>query len=110
MGEYLASIGPDDLVILFGLRRRIAKNDQIRSSVIRSGAAFSYITDESVPPEQDAAWHFRCHTESAGPLFSHTSVMALLNLITNRAIELAGAEGRTRLQHIESCNDAVGEL
>lgn len=110
MGEHLASLHPDDVVILFGVRRRVAQMDKILSGVEKSGSKLAYITDESEPLRKGADWHFRCITESSGPLFSHVGVMALLNLVANRTIDAAEDNGRRRLASIEAANDLLGEL
>jgi len=110
MGEHLAGIQSNDLVILFGLRRRVSQFEDIRASIINSNAKLVLITDESMPVYKHADWHFRCTTQSSGPLFSHVGVMALLNLISNITISSAGEEGRKRLALIESSNDLLGEL
>lgn len=110
MGENLADIKRDEIVILFGLRRRVAQFDSILTSISQSGAKLVLISDESMPVYQDAHWHFRCSTQSSGPLFSHVGVMALLNLIANRTIDAAGETGRKRLASIEALNDFFSEL
>lgn len=110
MGEYLASVKPQDVVIVFGLRRRISGMDTMLSLIAKSKAKVSYITDEGVPFKRDVDWHFRCHTVSSGPLFNHVAVAGLCHLITNRTIELAGKQGRARLRDIEALNDSLGEL
>ncbi|MCI5078222.1 MurR/RpiR family transcriptional regulator [Oricola sp.] len=110
LGESLASIRPDDCVVLFGLRRRIAQTDTILDQIAASGAKLLYVTDEGVEPDRRPRWHFRCHTAASGPLFSHVSVMAVCHLIAMRAIELAGGKARARLRAIETMNDQLGEL
>ncbi|QEN91133.1 MurR/RpiR family transcriptional regulator [Labrys sp. KNU-23] len=110
LGEYLASIAADDVVVVFALRRRIAKLDDILAAIERRGAKLLYITDEGAPLRSSAQWHFYCQTLAPGPLFNHTSVMALCHLITTRAIEKAGAAGRRRLRDIETFGDALEEL
>jgi DNA-binding MurR/RpiR family transcriptional regulator len=110
MGEYLASIKPQDVVIVFGLRRRISSMDTMLALIHKSKAKTAYITDEGVPFNREVAWHFRCHTVSSGPLFNHVAVAGLCHLVTNRTIELAGKQGRTRLRDIEALNDSLGEL
>ncbi|OYR21726.1 MurR/RpiR family transcriptional regulator [Brucella thiophenivorans] len=110
MGEYIASIKPDDLVIVFGLRRRIAKMDEILETIEKRGAKLLYITDEGAPFRTSAQWHFQCQTLAPGPLFNHVSVMALCHLLTTRAIEKVGANGRKRLRAIETFGDALEEL
>jgi DNA-binding MurR/RpiR family transcriptional regulator len=110
MGEHLAGLRSGDIVVLFGVRRRVAQMGSILSGVERSGAKLVYITDESEPFRKGADWHFRCVTDSSGPLFSHVGVMALLNLIANRTIDAAEDGGRKRLASIEAANDFLGEL
>ncbi|OCP19429.1 MULTISPECIES: MurR/RpiR family transcriptional regulator [unclassified Ensifer] len=110
LGEHLVSFTPDDVVIVFGLRRRIALMDALLNQVEKSGARLLYITDEGVPFLSQAEWHFRCQTLAPGPLFNHVSVMALCHLLTTRCIETAGVTGRNRLRGIEALNDALEEL
>lgn len=110
LGEHLVSFTADDVVIVFGLRRRIALMDALLGQVERSGARLLYITDEGVPFLSQAEWHFRCQTLAPGPLFNHVSVMALCHLLTTRCIETAGVTGRNRLRGIEALNDALEEL
>lgn len=110
LGEHLASIRRDDVVILFGLRRRVAQTEAILAAALGAGARVAYITDEGVGPRADVDWHIRCRTGSPGPLFSHVSVMGVLNLVANRTIAAAGETGRRRLAAIESANDSLGEL
>lgn len=110
LGEHLVSFTPDDVVIVFGLRRRIALMDALLGQVEKSGARLLYITDEGVPFLSQAEWHFRCQTLAPGPLFNHVSVMALCHLLTTRCIETAGVTGRNRLRGIEALNDALEEL
>ena len=110
LGEHLVSLRPGDVVLVFGLRRRVAQMETILSAIGRAGARLYYLTDEGVTRRQGAEWHFQCHTSSAGPLFSHVAVMAVLNLIANRTIEIAAEAGRLRLSGIESLNDLLNEL
>lgn len=110
LGEHLASITDDDCVVVFGLRRRVATTDSLLDFLHATKAPIAYLTDEGVEPDRRVRWHFRCHTEATGPLFSHVSVMALIHLIAMRTIDLAGGKGRVRLRRIEAANDTLGEL
>ena len=109
-GEHLASLSPDDVVIFFGLRRRVSQTEALLDQIGRSGARLLFVTDESAEYETRSQWHFRCQTLAPGPLFNHTAVMALCHLLIMRCIEIAGAPGRTRLRNIEALNDALDEL
>ncbi len=110
LGEHVVSISDKDLVILFGLRRRVSRIAEIIAIVKKTKAKFLYITDEGVEKNRSADWHFRCETQAPGPLFSHVSVMALCHLLITRAIELADNNGRKRLTSIEVANDSLDEL
>ncbi len=110
LGEYIASFNSADVVVVFALRRRIAKMDALLSAIEKSGAKLLYITDEGAPFRSSAHWHFMCQTLAPGPLFNHVSVMALCHLMITRAIEHAGAPGRKRLRDIETAGDFLQEL
>ncbi|MFD2651629.1 MurR/RpiR family transcriptional regulator [Brucella rhizosphaerae] len=110
LAEYIAAIAPGDLVIVFALRRRIAKMDDILSVIEKRGAKLLYITDEGAPFRSSAQWHFYCQTLAPGPLFNHVAVMGLCHLLATRSIEKAGVAGRKRLRDIEALGDALVEL
>ncbi|MBB3773464.1 DNA-binding MurR/RpiR family transcriptional regulator [Angulomicrobium tetraedrale] len=110
LGEHLVSVAPEDLVIVFGLRRRVARIGLILDQVQKSGARLLYITDEGESFLPSATWHLRCQTLAPGPLFSHVSVMAVCHLLATRCIERAASAGRIRLRGIEAINDALEEL
>ncbi|MCP5280497.1 MAG: MurR/RpiR family transcriptional regulator [Rhodoferax sp.] len=110
LGEHLASLQREDMVVVFGLRRRIARMPLLLAEIQRSGAQLLYITDEGVPFQTGAAWHFRCQSLAPGPLFNHVPVMAVCHLLATRAIEHAGTAGRRRLRGIEALNDSLEEL
>lgn len=110
LGENLAALTSEDIVILFGLRRRVSQFDTLLDVIGRSDAKLVLISDESLSTYNKADWHFRCSTLSSGPLFSHVGVMFLLNLIINRTIEAAGEQGRKRLATIECLNELLKEL
>ena len=110
MGEHVARMTDHDVVVLFGLRRRIAGFSDLRRAIAEAGPRIALVTDEGMAVDRDARWHFRCATRSSGPLFSHVAVMALVDLITNRTIDLAAESGRHRLRRIEGYNDLLREL
>jgi DNA-binding MurR/RpiR family transcriptional regulator len=110
LGEHVVSIAGNDVVVFFGLRRRIARNNLLLDEIEKTGAKLLYITDEGAPYRSSATWHFRCQTLAPGPLFNHVGVMAVCHLLATRAIEIAGSQGRVRLRGIESLNDSLEEL
>ncbi|NTF33818.1 MurR/RpiR family transcriptional regulator [Rhizobium skierniewicense] len=110
LGEHLVSIMPDDVVVFFGLRRRISGMDMILEQIEKARPRFLYVTDEGAPLLGSATWHIYCQTLAPGPLFNHTAVMALCHLIITRCLEKAHVTGRSRLRAIEAINDSLDEL
>lgn len=110
LGEHLVSLTPQDVAIVFGLRRRIARMNLVLDQIGKSSAKLLYVTDEGESFHAGATWHLRCQTLAPGPLFSHVSVMAVCHLIATRCIECAATAGRKRLRGIEAINDDLEEL
>lgn len=110
MAEHIAAIQPGDCVVVFALSRRIRAMDAILSALIQTGGQVVLITDEGVSRQADVAWHLQCATLAPGPLFSHVSVMLLIQLLATRIIELSGPDGRRRLSSIEVLHDRLNEL
>ena len=111
--EYMANnyIDPETSERL-GVKRglRNADGTGVVAGITSISNVHGYLTDEGVAHRSTATWHFRCQTLAPGALFNHVSVMAVCHLITTRAIERAGAAGRTRLRGIERFGDTLEEL
>lgn len=110
MAEHIAAIRPGECVVVFALSRRIHAMDAIVSAIIQTGAKVAVIADEGMDRRADAGWHLQCATLAPGPLFSHVSVMLLIQLLATRVIELSGPDGRKRLSGIEVLHDKLHEL
>jgi DNA-binding MurR/RpiR family transcriptional regulator len=110
MGEHIAAVTADDCVVVFALSRRIRGMDGILAELVRTGARVALISDEGMARHADVTWHLHCATLAPGPLFSHVSVMLLIQLLASRMIELSGPEGRRRLSNIEMLHDRLNEI
>lgn len=110
MAEHIAAIRPEDCVVIFALSRRIQAMEAILSAIVDTGARIALITDEGMARRDDVQWHLHCATIAPGPLFSHVSVMLLIQLLATRLIELSGPEGRKRLSGIEVLHDRLHEV
>jgi DNA-binding MurR/RpiR family transcriptional regulator len=110
LGEYLPTIARGDCVVIFGLNRRIAGLNAILDTLIGAGARVAYITDQPRPPAKPPQWLFRCETTGPGPLYDHSAVMALCDLVATRVLQLAGRSGRRRLTAIEMAHEAFVEI
>lgn len=110
MAEHITAIRPGDCVVVFALSRRIRAMEAILQALVQTGAKVVLITDEGMARRSDVDWHLHCATLAPGPLFSHVSVMLLIQLLATRLIELSGPEGRKRLSSIEVLHDRLTEL
>lgn len=110
LGEHVAGLGTGDVAVVFALRRRVTITDELIRKAKDAGAQVFLITDEGADPRVDVDLHIRCQTQSNGPIFNHTSVMAMCHRLLSLTIDEAGNQGRARLQKIESLNDAFSEL
>ncbi len=110
LGEYLSAINDQDLIVLYGLRRRPTIWRQLLSQCVGTGADILLISDNHLAFDQDVTWHIRCCCDNAGPLDDHTSVMALNHLLLNSAFERAGPEERRRLADSYNQHQQLDEL
>jgi DNA-binding MurR/RpiR family transcriptional regulator len=110
LGEYLAGLTRDDVVVVFGLRRRVPQIGKIVGAAGRIGARIAYIADHGMAEDTRATWLLRCSTRAPGPLDNHTAVLTLCHILAGRLIERMGAAGRKRLACIEEFHEALDEL
>lgn len=109
-GEYLGSMTPQDVVVVFGLRRRPARLRTIMNQLVKTGAQVLFISDENLARNTSVTWHLQCACNAPGPLDNHVAVIALCHLLVNNVIELSDHAGRERLAAIETRHDALGEF
>jgi DNA-binding MurR/RpiR family transcriptional regulator len=110
LGEYLAGVSPEDVVVIFGLRRRVSEIGQIVAVAQQIGVRIAYIADHGMAVNLDATWLLRCDTCSPGPLDNHVAVLALCHILATQVIELTGAPGRNRLAGIEEMHERLDEF
>ncbi len=110
LGQYTASMGPKDVVVVFAVRRRPAGLSLMVEQMVASGARVLYLSDEQVSRQEGLTWHLYCACESDSPLDDHVAVTGLCHLLASRVMELAGPRERERLTAIEANHDAMHEL
>ena len=110
IGEYLAALESGDIVVLFGLRRRVPQTDLLLDHLGTVGIRTLYIADQHAPEHRGATWTIYCDTGAPGPLDNHAAVIGLCGLLATRILEEAGNAGRRRLSVIESVHDAMREM
>lgn len=110
LAEHLTTLGPGDMLIALGLRRRVPTLTASLTRARAAGALTILITDHPDDRAQQADWVLRCETAAPGPLFNHASVMAVCGLLATAVLMGAGPEGRRRLAAIEDAHEALREL
>ena len=109
LGEHIASMQPGDLVIHFALRRRMGGTEAALREIRETGARLALISDDGMPRQDVADWHFRYRCETRSVQFNHAAVLTLCHWIMLRASDHAGAAGRQRLRQIDEINERLGE-
>jgi len=110
LAEYLAGLEPDDIFILFGLRRRHPGLPELVATVRRFKVKVVLITDAAGSDDLGADWTLRCQTASPIALDNHAAVMALCHVLSAQLIQRAGKAGRQRLARIEDLHAQLKEL
>lgn len=110
LGQYTASITPQDVVVVFALRRRPAGLAEVMAQIIRSGAQVVYISDENIVKYPGLTWHLYCCCDSDSALDDHVAVTGICHRLASRVIDLLGPRERARLTAIEAGYDALHEL
>ncbi len=108
LGEHIASMRADDMVLLFALRRRVGLTDRAIEEIAVTGAALAVVSDEAMASSPVPRWHFRCRTATETPQFNHAAVLSLCHWLVVRASARAGTEGRVRLRQVEEINERLG--
>ena len=109
--EDIGDLGPDDLLIAIGLRRRSAQLADAMRLFRDRGVPIAYLTDRrAVRTREFATWVFACQVRGMSLFDSYVGVISLLNFIATHTYHAAGRDGRMRLSQIEGMLDALGEL
>jgi len=110
VAEELFDINEDDLLIIFGMRRRTPILDQIIDLASQQNTQVALISDPTAATlEKHATWNLNCIVHGTSSLDSYTSVMSLLTLLISSVFaEIPSA--LDRLRAIESAHEQLGEL
>lgn len=109
--EDLGAAGPEDLVIIIGLRRRLKLLSRAMEMLHRRGVPTLYITDHrAVATTKLATWTFPCQVRGLSLFDSYVGVISLLNFLSTEVVALAGEAGRQRMKAVESAVYDVEEM
>lgn len=109
--EEISELGPQDLLIAIGLRRRPPILGQTMALMQKQGVPIAYVTDRrAISTTKYATWTLPCQVRGTSLFDSCVGVISLLNFICTRATEFAGLEGRNRMRRVEEMLDLLSEL
>jgi len=111
VAEDLVEMGEGDLLVVIGLRRRVAQLQELMSLSQSLGVPCVLIADKSDTELYKLAnWHLICQVQSTSVFDSYTSVMSLLNLLLNLTMHQNTALSYQRLRRIEALHEQLGDL
>lgn len=111
LAEAVAELGPGDVALVVGLRRRPKGFLEFVRAIARTGADVVLLADRSVREAPAAArWNLTCVVEMPQLLDSYVGALAVLRLLALETMRHLGTDARRRLDRIESVHEALGEL
>jgi DNA-binding MurR/RpiR family transcriptional regulator len=111
LAEGTSGVGPGDMVMVIGLRRRPAGFADFMRVVARTGADVALVADRSVRASPaEARWTIACAVETPRSLDSYGDAMAVLRALALETMRRLGQHGRRHLDKIATLLDALGEL
>ena len=111
LAEGLVDLGPADLVLALGFRRRVPGFAAALRSAKATSARILLVTDPSGAADlQLADWTLTCHCRGAGMFDSYVAAVSMLNFLAMLMARQLGDAGRRRLQGVEQWHAALGDL
>lgn len=109
--EYTGDLGKEDLLLIFGFRRRPLLLRKLMELMHGRGIPIAYLTDrQAVTNTKFARWTLPCEVHGTSLFDSYVGVISLINFICTQVSVRAGAAGRKRLRQIEDLGELLGEL
>lgn len=109
VGEEVAGLGADDVVVIVGLRRRPAGFLRLLDAVRSAPSQLVLVADPSLRPSADR-WRFDVAIESASAFDSYAAAVSLISLLAGEVLAALGSEGAARVAAIDRAYAALGEL
>nr|WP_272212298.1 MurR/RpiR family transcriptional regulator [Marinicella sp. W31]MDC2878211.1 MurR/RpiR family transcriptional regulator [Marinicella sp. W31] len=111
MGEELAGMGPEDLFLVFGFRRRPGQLRDIMAAVQKAGTPILLVADMTAArTAQLATLTLRCHNRGHALFDSYVAPMSLINYLCSTASQVIGEAAVDRLAEIETLHAALDQL
>jgi DNA-binding MurR/RpiR family transcriptional regulator len=111
LGEELAHVGPGDVIIVVGFRRRVSAFGNLMQFMPTTGATTILIADSTARRYAHFAhiW-IDCPIDSVGAFDSYAAAMSAATQITDAVLERLGAKGKRSVMHIANSFESLGEI
>lgn len=111
LAEHLAALGPQDVVICVGLRRRMPALEAAMSALEEMKVPLLYISDVLAgKPAKYARWVIRCHTDGSLIFDSTVALSGVCNLLCSLVARSMGKASNDHLATIEALHQGLDEL
>jgi DNA-binding MurR/RpiR family transcriptional regulator len=111
LAEALAGLGPQDVVLALGLRRRVPAFAAALRAAKAEGARMALLTDPTGAADlRMADWTLTCHCQGAAMFDSYVAAVSILNYLAARLAQALGDGGRQRLLSVEQWHARLGDL
>ena len=109
LAERVASIGPGDVAVVVGMRRRMAHFAPLMQAIQDSGADTVLLCDRSLR-SPTARWTLTCTVETSQPIDCYAGPFALIRLLALLTLRSRGAAAPEMLGRVERIHRQLGEL
>ncbi|WP_319568034.1 MurR/RpiR family transcriptional regulator [Cohaesibacter marisflavi] len=111
VGEYIGDFLPDDLLIVFALRRRPVRLEAIMKASKEKQIPILLFIDPTARGQPGLAdWTFTTHVETSTTFDSLSAALSVARYIAISSLNRAGTRGRAHLERIERQHEALGEF
>ncbi|WP_180966749.1 MurR/RpiR family transcriptional regulator [Cohaesibacter celericrescens] len=111
VGEFTADFLPDDLLIVFALRRRPIRLDAIMKAAKDKKIPILLFIDPTARGQPGLAnWTFTIHVETSSSFDSLSGALSVARYIAIASLNRAGSRGRVHLEGIEHQHEVLGEF
>ena len=110
IAEEIAGLTDDDVLLVIGLRRRVAEVRRAMSAARAAGARVVYVADWSAEAAPDANWTLPCAVRGKDLFDRYTAAMSVLHFLCVAVVERLAAKGRSRLQRIENLHETLHDF
>lgn len=111
LAEGLAGIGPQDLLIAVGFRRRVPAFTTALAVARRTGTPTAVLTDPTGGAlAGPVRWTLAAHCRGASIFDSYVAAVSLINYLAEQLARRLGADARARLREIERLHGELGDL